>query len=443
MLKIFIVLVVLALVGNVFAQNQTEDSARAKAFIDALAKKDFAAAYNLFADQVKAKIPAEAMPQVWGQITGEYGEFRRVKEIKKSADGNYTVAVLEFEKKTENFAVAFDANGKILGFTIAPPEKSAETAKYETPKYADTNSFTETDVTVGAGEWALPAILTMPKGKTAVPALVLVHGSGPNDRDETLGGTKIFKDLAWGLASRGIAVLRYEKRTRRYGAKLLAVKNFTVKEETVDDSVIAAQMLMKTPNINPKKVFVLGHSLGGYLIPRIGEQDTTIAGLISFAGSTRPLEDVLPEQYEYIFRLDGTISPAEQAQIDDVKKVAAKIKSLKEADRDSSEFFWGLPASYLVDLRDYDAPNAALKLKQPMLILQGESDYQVTMQDFANWKNALGKRKNATLKTYPKLTHAFSESAGGKPQPSDYEKANHVSEIVVKDIADWILKTGK
>jgi uncharacterized protein len=443
MLKILVVLFVFAVLGNVFAQNQTDDSARAKAFIDALAVKDFTAAYSLFSDQVKAKIPAEVMPQVWAQITGEYGEFRRIKELKKSADGNYLIASLEFEKKTENFAVAFDSNGKILGFTIAPPEKSAETAKYETPKYADTASFIETEVTVGAGEWALPATLTMPNGKTNVPAIVLVHGSGPNDRDETLGGNKIFKDLAWGLASRGIAVLRYEKRTRQYGAKLAAVKNFTVKEETVNDAVTAAQMLMKTPNINPKKVFVLGHSLGGYLIPRIGEQDKTIAGLISFAGSTRPLEDVLPEQYEYIFKLDGAISPAEQAEIDGVKKVAAKIKSLKETDRDSSEVFWGLSASYLLDLRNYDAPQVAVKLKQPMLILQGESDYQVTMQDFANWKNALGKRKNVAFKTYPKLTHAFSESTGDKPQPSDYEKANHVSEIVVKDIADWILKAVK
>ena len=415
--------------------------AQAKAFLDALAKKDFKAAYEFFGDEVKPQIPAEVLPQIWAQITGEYGEFRSYKESKKAADGKSLIAVIEFAKKTENFKFVFNEKGKILGFRIAPPENSpTETAKYETPKYADTNLFTETEVTVGAGEWALPATLTMPKGKTNVSAIVLVHGSGPNDRDETLGGNKVFKDLAWGLASRGIAVLRYEKRTKQYGAKLAAVKNFTVKEETVDDAILAAQLLMKTPNVNAKKVFVLGHSLGGYLLPRIGEREKNIAGLISFAGLARPLEDALVEQYTYLFNLDGTISPAEQTQIDEIKKVSAKIKSLKESDRSSTEPIFYAPASYYLDLKGYDPPKTAQKLKQPMLILQGESDYQVTMNDFANWKNALGTRKNVVFKSYPKLTHVFMETTGDKPSPQDYEQPNHVNAQVVADIADWIMK---
>ncbi len=444
MLKIFAVLFMFFVAGNVFAQNQPDDAAQAKAFINALAKKDFAAAYEFFADEAKSQIPVEALPQIWAQITAEYGEFRNFKELKKAADGKPLYAALEFERKSETFVFAFNNQGKIVGFRIAPPEKAVnDEAKYETPKYADTNLFTETEVTVGAGEWALPGTLTMPKGKTNLPAIVLVHGSGPNDRDETIGGNKIFKDLAWGLASRGIAVLRYEKRTKQYGAKLAAVKNFTVREETVDDAVFAAQLLMKTPNVNAKKVFVLGHSLGGYLIPRIGEKEKAIAGLVSFAGSTRPLEEMIVEQYEYIFNLDGTISPVEQTRIDAIKKSSAKIKSLKESDRSSSESYLGLPAAYLLDLQNYNAPNAAVKLRQPMLILQGESDYQVTMKDYANWKNALGTRRNIGFKTYPKLTHLFMETTGDKPSPGDYEKVAHVNAQVVGDIADWILKTAK
>ncbi len=444
MLKMITVLFILAAFGNVFAQSQTDDAARAKAFIDALAKKDFAAAYEFFADEVKSQLPVEALPQIWAQITAEYGEFRSIRELKKSPDGKFLNAALEFEKKSENFKFAFNDKGKILGFTLAPPEKAVgETVKYETPKYADTATFTESEITVGAGEWALPGTLTMPKGKINVPAVVLVHGSGPNDRDETLGGNKVFKDLAWGLASRGIAVLRYEKRTKQHGAKLAALKNFTVNEETVDDAVLAVQVLMKTPHINPKKVFVLGHSLGGYLIPRIGERDKMIAGLVSFAGSTRPLEDIIPEQYEYIFGLDGAVSPVEQAQIDEVKKASAKIKSLKESDRASGEFHFGAFAPYYLDLQNYDPPKAAVKLKQPMLILQGESDYQVTMKDFANWKAALGTRKNVVLKSYPKLTHTFMETAGDKPGPKDYEKPNHVNAQVIGDITDWIIKAAK
>lgn len=444
MLKIIVALFIFSVAGKVLAQTDPENSARAQMFVDALTDKDFAAAYEFFADEVKPQIPVEVLPQIWAQITDEYGEFRRFKEMKKAADGKSLIAALEFEKKTENFRFVFDEKGKILGFTLAPPEKpTATTAEYETPKYADITSFTETETTVGAGEWALPATLTMPKGETNVSAVVLVHGSGPNDRDETIGGNKIFKDLAWGLASRGIAVLRYEKRTKQYAAKLAAVKNFTVNEETVDDAVFAARLLMKTRNVNPKKVFVLGHSLGGYLLPRIAEKEKAIAGLVSFAGATRPLEDVIPEQYAYIFSLDGKISPAEQTRIDEVKKISAKIKALQEVDRASSEFYFGATAPYYLDLQNYDPPNAAQKLKQPMFIVQGESDYQVTMRDFNNWKTALGKRKNIAFKSYPKLTHLFMETVGDKPSPQDYEKTNHVNAQVVSDLAEWILKTAK
>ncbi|MGI8467470.1 MAG: alpha/beta hydrolase [Pyrinomonadaceae bacterium] len=431
-LKIFIAVFLFSAAANVFAQNKPDNRAQAKLFLESLAKKDFQTAYGLFADEVKAKLPAEALPQVWAQVTGEYGEFRGIKELKKTADDESFIAVLEFSKKTENFAFRFNNQGKILGFTLAP---TGETAKYETPKYADTNSFTESEVTVGAGEWALPATLTMPKDKKNVPAIVLVQGSGAHDRDEMIGNTKIFKDLAWALASRGIAVLRYDKRTLVHGKEMAALKNFTVNEETVDDALLAVELLRKTPNVDAKNIFVLGHSLGGMMIPRIGARDGKIAGLIVFAGATRPLEDAIVEQTEYLANLDGTVTKEEQARIDAYKQISAKIKSLTESDRDSGEFYYGAPASYYLDLRNYNAPQSAAKLEQPMLILQGENDYNVTMREFAGWKNALQSRKNVQFKSYPKLTHLFMEGAGGNPP-------GHVDETVISDIADWILKTA-
>jgi fermentation-respiration switch protein FrsA (DUF1100 family) len=78
-------------------------------------------------------------------------------------------------------------------------------------------------------------------------------------------------------------------------------------------------------------------------------------------------------------------------------------------------------------------------LKTPLLILQGERDYQVTMDNFAAWKKGLAGRPNVTLKTYPKLNHLFIEGEG-KSTPADYEKPGHVSEAVIADIAGWIKK---
>ena len=453
MLKILVVLFIFAAFGNVFAQNQSDDEARAKAFIDALAVKDFAAAYDFFADEVKAKLPIEAMPQLWGQINGQFGDFKSQGKIIKIAipNGEKIATICEFEKSSIAISTAFDKNGKIQGFFFEDPQtlsakagSKKETPKYETPNYAVANSFTETDVTVGAGEWALPATLTMPKGKTNVPAIVLVHGSGPGDRDESHGSNKTFKDLAWGLASEGIAVLRYDKRTLVHGGKFIAVKNFTVNEETVEDALLAAALLRKTANVDAKKVYLLGHSLGGYIFPRIAQKDEKISGFVSLAGGVQPLEDIILEQNIYLASLDGSISKEDETEIANVKKTLAEIKNLKAADAAAERSFFGLPVSYWYDLQSYRPLEIAAKIKRPMLILQGESDFQVTMKDYEMSKAALGKRKNVTLKSYPNLTHLFMERNGaGKPGIADYEQPNHVSAQVVKDIADWILKTAK
>lgn len=430
--------------GN-FAQNTGDNVATAKAFVDALARKDFTKAYAYFGDSVKAKIPLEAMPQIWAQINGEYGQFQKQGEVFKTGDDKKFTLIGEFEKASVGFLVLFDEPGKIISFTLDESRTTPKNQpKYEAPNYANPASFTEKEVTVGAGgEWALPATLTVPKGDGKFSAVVLVHGSGPGDRDETGSNpaNKPFKDLAWGLASKGIAVLRYEKRSRQYGAKLVA-SIFTVKDESIDDALLAVELLRNTAGIDPTKIYVLGHSLGGYLIPRIGARDAKIAGFISLAGATRPLEDIILEQNTYFANLDGKVSKEEQAALDKIKLTVGKIKSLKDTDKNSTELYYGAPAAYYLDLKNYNPPQAAKSLKQPILILQGERDYQVTMTDFQNWKNALGDKDSATFKTYPKLNHLFMPG-DGVPSPADYKKNNHVPADVVEDIAFWILKARK
>src|SRR2546425_10392277 len=109
------------------------------------------------------------------------------------------------------------------------------------PAYSKPDAFRESEVTVGADQWKLPGTLTVPTGSGPFTGIVLVHGSGPNDRDETIAATKVFKDLAEGLASRGVAVLRYEKRTRQYGARVASMQGLTVDDETVTDAARALE----------------------------------------------------------------------------------------------------------------------------------------------------------------------------------------------------------
>jgi len=270
---------------------------------------------------------------------------------------------------------------------------------------------------------------------------VLVHGSGPHDRDETIGPNKPFRDLAWGLASRGVAVLRYDKRTQVHAAKLVAIQDkVTVNEETVEDAVAAVSLLRTTRKIDAKSIFVLGHSLGGMMIPRIAKHDPEIAGFIFMAGAARPMEDVILEQMSYIFSRDGSISDQEKAMLEDMKGRVAKVKAPGLSPETPSLLLpYGVPASYWLDLRGYDAPKEATSLKQPMLFLQGGRDYQVTMEDFGRWKAALSLRDDVLFRTYPALNHLFI-AGEGKSTPQEYERPGHVANEVIGDIADWIKK---
>ena len=182
------------------------------------------------------------------------------------------------------------------------------------------------------------------------------------------------------------------------------------------------------PEVNPKRVFVLGHSLGGYVAPRIAEQDANLAGLIVLAANVRPMEELIVEQAEYL----GVSAD----NLKTVKAVAAKIKTLEPGDEDSPPVM-GAPVAYWLDLKGYDPAALAKKLALPMLVLQGERDFQVTMKDFALWKAAVGANKSVTMRTYPALNHLFV-AGEGKSTEAEYRKPGHVAPEVIDDIAKFV-----
>jgi dienelactone hydrolase len=417
-------------------QNTDEELiTAARAFVDLLAKKDFAAAFAQFDDNMKTAMPQAKLEEIWNALQAQVGPFQQQGKARTEKHGAYTMVYVtsSFKNMPLDIKVVFDNTKKVTGLFVVP----VTNVDYSAPGYVKPDSFREHEVTIGKGEWILPGTLSVPTGTGPFPAVVLVHGSGPNDRDESVGPNKPFRDLAGGLASQGIAVLRYEKRTREHAMKLATIKNFSVQDEVVDDALAAVELLKKTEGVDKKKIFVVGHSLGGMLAPRIGAGDQSIAGLVLLAGGTRPLEDIIPQQYEYIFSLDKTVTPEEQKQLDEAKASRVKVKALTKKDKDSKDLVFGAPPSYWLDLRDYDPPQVAHGLKQPLLILQGERDYQVTMQDFGAWKSALGARGGVTFKSYPALNHLFI-TGSGKSIPSEYDRLGHVDETVISDIANWI-----
>ena len=413
-------------------------TALAKEFVASLAKEEFPDAAGSFDSVMKKALPSEKLREGWKSLVAQAGPFQRQVGVRTERMGEYAAVfvICEFEKAAVDIKVVFNSASQITGLWFLPGKPATE---YEPPAYARPHTFREREIRVGAGEWALPGTLSLPMGEGPFPVVVLVHGSGPHDRDESIGPNKPFRDLAWGLASRGIAVLRYEKRTKEHVAKVLSIKEgLTVKEETIDDALSAVAVLKKTRETDAQKIFVLGHSLGGMLIPRIAARDPGVAGFIVMAGTARPLEDVILDQTSYLVSLDGTISESEKRHLEQVKVQVARVKDPKlSVVVASADRLLGASCKYWLDLRGYNPPKAAESVKQPMLILHGESDYQVTREDFQLWKKSLSGRANVEFKVYPKLNHLFIEGQG-KSTPAEYQRAGHVAKIVIDDIANWI-----
>lgn len=415
-----------------------DPQAVAQAVVDSLIAGDFEAATKDFDSAMQAALPASTLETTWNAVVGQMGAFQQQLDTQTQQVKGHTVVViaLQFERGVLDAQISVDASGKVAGFYLKPGASTPPSA-YEPPAYADPNAFEEQDIVLNKGSaWELPGTLTLPKGDGPFPAVVLVQGSGPNDRDETIGANKPFRDLAWGLASQGIAVLRHDKRTLVYGQKMVALDSFTVNDETVDDAVAAVELLRQTAKIDPARVFVLGHSLGGYLAPRIASRDSQIAGIIILAGNTRSLEDLVLEQTQYLLSLDGSLSEADQQQIATVEKAVEATRHAQPGD-DPSTLLFNAPPAYWIDLNTYHPVAVAQQLTQPMLILQGERDYQVTMIDFQGWKDGLGGRDTVTLKSYPDLNHLFM-SGEGPDSPAEYQTPGHVAGQVIDDIASWV-----
>jgi dienelactone hydrolase len=416
------ILVFLLVTCCAFGQSPGDRSRQA---LDQLLAHKIDGFYAKFSPQMKSAISLETYSAQMEQILA-LGPPQKIDTPRTQTAGDLTVVVIEvhWAPVSLDFQVVWNKAGEIAGHSWRPAPVASN---FQSAPYSHPDSFSAIEVIVGDDAWKLPGTLTIPKGDGPFPALVLVHGSGPNDRDESEGGAKIFRDLAEGLASRGIAVLRYEKRTRQYPQQCAADANFTVNRETVEDAVRAVALLRTQAKIDPARVYVLGHSQGGYLAPRIMRRDPKIAGFVVLAGNVRPLEEGFIDQVEYLASLKGNLTAEDQEKLAAIKKNPLAGMNL--------------PTPYLADLKGYRPDVEAKSLNTPMLILQGERDYQVTMKDFALWKSALDGRPNVTFHSYPKLNHLFI-AGEGKSRPEEYKEQGHVDEQAVADIANWILRIG-
>lgn len=397
-----------------------------------------------FSPKLRAKLTPAVFNDTFRQTERTFGKLKSQGGWQTESAAGMTVhyCELEFERYRLRLLLAFDADGSLNTLRLVPaPAPDAASAVPSAD--ADAVKLPEREVTLGADGFKLPGTLTLPRAAVAddarkVPCVVLVHGSGPNDRDETLGPNKPFRDLAHGLAARGIAVIRYDKRTKVYGAACVPEgRVLDYDTEAVDDALAAVAFARSLPEVAADSVYVLGHSLGGTLAPRIAERSDGLAGILLLAGMARPMEDALVEQVAYLASLAGDASAAEE-QLAELKRQVANVKLLGTPSFDEQvPLPLNLPRSYWEAANAYKPVQVAARLSLPICVLQGERDYQVTMEDFACWRFGLWRSKNACFKSYPKLNHLLQEGTG-KSTPFEYNRAFTVPAYVLDDIAAFL-----
>ena len=312
----------------------------------------------------------------------------------------------------------------------------------EDSEEAKEGAFVELDLAVPVpglnGE--LPGTLTLPEGDGPFPVVVLVHGSGPCNRDEETASVKPFKDLAEGLAEKGIAVYRYDKRTYVYGEQIASDVGFTLMEETVDDAAATVQAVSGQDKIDPERIIVLGHSLGAMAVPEIDRElkkdPVKAAGYILMAPPARDLDELMRDQYEFLLSLEPELGDEQAEEKERIFGELDRLQNLKELPDD--EQIAGAYVPYWKWLKAYDPLEVADGIELPCLLLQGEEDYQVTMEDYERWEEAVGKKPNWKLILYPDLVHAFVPGQKAEGQ-AVYLKGGHVDPQVIQDIADFVL----
>ncbi len=404
----------------------------ARQVLDAFLAGDTASVHARFNATMAAAVSAEQLAQGLTGMKAGVGELQARGEATSDLreDGALVTIPLRFERAEVVAIVAFDKEQRIAGFALRPPKP----ATAEVPPVPADALFEEVDLRIGDEATGLPATLAMPKGKGPFPAIVLVHGSGPQDRHSTIGPNRPFLDIARGLAERGIAVLRYEKRTKAHPDAFMS--DPTVDRETTDDAVLALQALRTRPGVQPRQVFVLGHSLGGMMAPRIAQRDPKVAGIVLLAAPSRPLLDILIEQNKRLAILnDGKISDEESAAL---MRLGDSVKAVRDGrEMTAAQSPMGMAPAYWRTIEAVDPVLDATKIKQPMLILQGARDIQVVDADWQNWRNAFHDDPRVTFKLYDALNHLAipGEGEGGI---EEYTRPGHVSLELITDIAAWI-----
>jgi dienelactone hydrolase len=400
-----------------------------KKYAGEMAAGKFDNTVNAFDKTMAAALTQEQLKQVWSDTTKSIGEYRGIYSAEYSDAGNDTgyqvTVILEYEERALKVFFSYDNGDKINGLYL----------NYFNIPTASDDLATNVKIEIGEGPHKLDGILRLPEGIANPPVVIMIQGSGQSDFDETIGPNKPFKDIAEGLAEKGIASVRYNKRYYQYPET--APKNITIDDEVINDVSYAIEFVKNREAIKNSNIYILGHSLGGMLAPFIASINPGLSGIIIMAGSPRGLEDIILDQNAAAIKAMDDKNETEKEQLlEMIEKEIGKIKALKKGDKET--MFLGIPSSYWLSLNRIDTVEISKSLSIPMLILQGKADFQVSADtDYKMWQEIFKEKTNVSFKLYENLNHLFMPT-NGLTDASEYDTKSTVDAEVISDIAQWI-----
>ncbi|MDZ4666741.1 MAG: dienelactone hydrolase family protein [bacterium] len=416
-----------------FTYAQTE--AKAKSVLDLFVAKKFADIEKQVDTLYQSYYSATTFERDWAELTGTYGEFLSAKPVNFEANEfyNFIGFKIEFAYLPYIFNISFNNKGEIIYVSFMQAHNI-----YVAPDYCDVSKFLERKLTVNNGFYEMPGLLTVPNNQSKSPLVIILAEAGPTDKDGSFEENRPYKDIAWGLASMGYAVYRYEKRSNNYGIYMLrdkgAYETFTPREDLLNDLYKAIDTLKTLPDIDPSRIYVLGHGQGGMLLPLVAKERREVKGIVLMGATAKRQQENMIDQYKYLTK----VTPYKKAEYDE-QTINAKRSMDKNLKPLTEHKFmpYGVQATYWIWLNQYKQVEIAQKLKKPILILHGNRDYQTNMEDLGIWRKALKNNPFGTVKDYPKLNHLFY-SGDIESTYSEYFIRGNIPEYVIKDIYTWL-----